>query len=154
MSDAFICAYTLNGDGSCTALDEAGVASRAAADTPVWVHLSAHSAEARRWLEKKAQLPDDTLIEALLAEDIRPRMQNREDGVLLILRGVNLNDNAEPEDMVSIRIWVESYFRAVANPWRRAGYATTARVGGRSERHRRSGHHIYRIYCSHVPRHG
>ena len=109
MSDAFICAYTLNGDGSCTALDEAGVASRAAADTPVWVHLSAHSAEARRWLEKEAQLPDDTLIEALLAEDTRPRMQTREDGVLLILRGVNLNDNAEPEDMVSIRIWVESY---------------------------------------------
>jgi zinc transporter len=28
--------------------------------------------------------------------------------VLLILRGVNLNDNAEPEDMVSIRIWVEN----------------------------------------------
>ena len=108
MSDAFICAYTLNGDGSCTALDEAGVASRAAADTPVWVHLSAHSAEARRWLEKEAQLPDDTLIEALLAEDTRPRMQTREEGVLLILRGVNLNDNAEPEDMVSIRIWVES----------------------------------------------
>ena len=108
MSDAFICAYTLNGDGSCTALDEAGVASRAAADTPVWVHLSAHSDEARRWLEKEAQLPDDTLIEALLAEDTRPRMQTREDGVLLILRGVNLNDNAEPEDMVSIRIWVEN----------------------------------------------
>ena len=109
MSDAFICAYTLNGDGSCTALDEAGVAARAAADTPVWVHLSARSSEARRWLEKEAQLPDDTLIEALLAEDTRPRMQTREDGVLLILRGVNLNDNAEPEDMVSIRIWVESY---------------------------------------------
>jgi zinc transporter len=35
-------------------------------------------------------------------------MQMREDGVLLILRGVNLNDNAEPEDMVSIRIWVEN----------------------------------------------
>jgi zinc transporter len=29
--------------------------------------------------------------------------------VLLILRGVNLNDNAEPEDMVSIRIWVENH---------------------------------------------
>ena len=108
MSDAFICAYTLNGDGSSTALDEAGLESRAAADIPVWVHLSARSAEARRWLEKEAQLPDDTLVEALLAEDTRPRMQTREDGVLLILRGVNLNDNAEPEDMVSIRIWVES----------------------------------------------
>ena len=108
MSDTFICAYTLNGDGSGTALDEAGLTSSSATDKPLWVHLSAQSAEARRWLEKDAQLPDETLIEALLAEDTRPRMQTREDGVLLILRGVNLNDNAEPEDMVSIRIWVEN----------------------------------------------
>lgn len=108
MSDTFICAYTLNGDGSGTALDEAGMASRAEADTPVWVHLSARSAQARRWLENDAQLPDETLIDALMAEDTRPRMQTREDGVLLILRGVNLNENAEPEDMVSIRIWIEN----------------------------------------------
>ena len=108
MSDTFICAYTLNGDGSGTALDEAGMASRAEADTPVWVHLSARSAQARRWLENNAQLPDETLIDALMAEDTRPRMQTREDGVLLILRGVNLNENAEPEDMVSIRIWIEN----------------------------------------------
>ena len=108
MSDTFICAYTLNGDGSGTALDEAGLASRAGADKPLWVHLSARSAEARRWLTNDAELPDETLIDALLAEDTRPRMQTREDGVLLVLRGVNLNDNAEPEDMVSIRIWVEA----------------------------------------------
>ena len=108
MSDTFICAYTLNGDGSGTALDEAGLASRAGADKPLWVHLSARPAEARRWLTNDAELPDETLIDALLAEDTRPRMQTREDGVLLILRGVNLNDNAEPEDMVSIRIWVEN----------------------------------------------
>ncbi len=108
MSDTFICAYTLNGDGSGTALDEAGMASRAEANTPVWVHLSARSAQARRWLENDAQLPDETLIDALMAEDTRPRMQTREDGVLLILRGVNLNENAEPEDMVSIRIWIEN----------------------------------------------
>ena len=108
MSDTFICAYTLNGDGSGTALDEAGLTSGSAADKPLWVHLSARSAGARRWLARDAQLPDETLIDALLAEDTRPRMQSREDGVLLILRGVNLNDNAEPEDMVSIRIWVEN----------------------------------------------
>ena len=109
MSETFICAYTLNGDGSGTALDQAGLTSRAGADKPIWVHLSARSAEARRWLTNDAELPDETLIDALLAEDTRPRMQTREDGVLLILRGVNLNDNAEPEDMVSIRIWVESH---------------------------------------------
>ena len=108
MSDAFICAYSLNGDGSGTPLDEPGVASGTATEVPVWVHLGARSASARQWLENEADLPDETLIDALLAEDTRPRMQTRDDGMLLILRGVNLNDNAEPEDMVSIRIWVES----------------------------------------------
>ena len=108
MSDAFICAYSLNGDGSGTPLGEPGVASNTASAMPVWVHLSARSASARQWLENEANLPDETLIDALLAEDTRPRMQTRDDGMLLILRGVNLNDNAEPEDMVSIRIWVES----------------------------------------------
>ena len=109
MSDAFICAYYLNGDGSGTPLGEHAVASNTASEMPVWVHLSARSASARQWLENEADLPDETLIDALLAEDTRPRMLLREDGVLLILRGVNLNENAEPEDMVSIRIWIETH---------------------------------------------
>lgn len=108
MSDTFICAYSLNGDGSGTPLDEHLVKSRAASETPLWLHISARSSSARQWLETEASLSDETLLDALLAEDTRPRMQVREDGLLLILRGVNLNENAEPEDMVSIRIWIET----------------------------------------------
>ena len=108
MAGTFICAYRLNGDGSGTAIDEGTLQSVSPPSAPIWVHLSARSEGARSWLETQAQLPDETLLEALLAEDTRPRMQVRADGILLILRGVNLNENAEPEDMVSIRIWIES----------------------------------------------
>jgi len=108
MAGTFICAYRLNGDGSGTAIDEGMLQSVSPPSAPIWVHLSARSEGARSWLETQAQLPDETLLEALLAEDTRPRMQVRADGILLILRGVNLNENAEPEDMVSIRIWIES----------------------------------------------
>ena len=108
MTGRFICAYRLNGDGSGTALDGGALQSASPPPAPVWVHLSARSEGTRSWLEKQAQLPDETLVEALLAEDTRPRLQARADGMLLILRGVNLNENAEPEDMVSIRIWIES----------------------------------------------
>jgi len=45
----------------------------------------------------------------LLADETRPRVLPVGEGVLLILRGVNLNDNASPEDMVSIRLWVDPY---------------------------------------------
>ena len=108
MAGTFICAYRLNGDGSGTAVDEGMLQSVSPPSGPIWVHLSARSEGARSWLETQAQLPDETLLEALLAEDTRPRMQVHADGILLILRGVNLNENAEPEDMVSIRIWIES----------------------------------------------
>ena len=108
MAGTFISAYRLNGDGSGTAIDEGTLQSVSPPSAPIWVHLSARSEGARSWLETQAQLPDETLLEALLAEDTRPRMQVRADGILLILRGVNLNENAEPEDMVSIRIWIES----------------------------------------------
>ncbi|NDH42103.1 MAG: zinc transporter ZntB, partial [Gammaproteobacteria bacterium] len=104
MSDTFICAYALNGDGSGTGLTEEALRSAGAEGKPAWVHLSARSASARQWLAQDAELPDSTLVDALLAEDTRPRMLPRESGLLLILRGVNLNENAEPEDMVSIRI--------------------------------------------------
>ena len=109
MSDTFICAYTLNGDGSGTRLTEEALRSAGAEGKPVWVHLSARSASAKQWLAEDAELPDSTLVDALLAEDTRPRMLPRESGLLLILRGVNLNEHAEPEDMVSIRIWIEAH---------------------------------------------
>ena len=107
MSDTFLCSYTLNGDGSGTPIDEARLKALGEGAPPVWVHLSARSSAARAWLSEEASLPDEVVVDALLAEDTRPRLLSRAEGVLLILRGVNLNDNAEPEDMVSIRIWLE-----------------------------------------------
>ncbi|MGD8917148.1 MAG: zinc transporter ZntB, partial [Syntrophobacterales bacterium] len=44
---------------------------------------------------------------ALLADESRPRITSFNDGVLVALRGVNLNPGADPEDMVSLRIWAE-----------------------------------------------
>ena len=42
-------------------------------------------------------------MNALLADKTRPRISPVGDGVLSILRGVNLTENASPEDMASIR---------------------------------------------------
>ena len=48
------------------------------------------------------------MVPALLAIETRPRASSVGDGLLMLLRGVNLNPGAEPEDMVSIRLWVEA----------------------------------------------
>jgi len=108
MSDTFICAYALNGDGSGTPVTEDWLGSAGPDSKPFWAHLSARSEAARHWLHHRANLPE-TIVDALLAEDTRPRLLATEHGLLLILRGVNLNENADPEDMVSIRIWIEAH---------------------------------------------
>jgi zinc transporter len=46
-------------------------------------------------------------VDALVADESRPRILQFDQGTLLILRGVNLNADARPEDMVSIRLWID-----------------------------------------------
>lgn len=47
------------------------------------------------------------IAESLTRPDARPRTVAMDDGVLVLLRGVNTNPGADPEDMVSLRIWLE-----------------------------------------------
>lgn len=72
----------------------------------LWLHLNYTDQGAVDWLLKSKQLAAP-LTEALMDEETRPRVLHYEDGLLLTLRGVNLNPGAEPEDMVSIRIWID-----------------------------------------------
>jgi len=73
----------------------------------LWVHLDREGEQAKRYLLEESAL-DSLVSEALLAEETRPRSLNMEDRLLLVMRGVNLNPGADPDDMVSIRLWVES----------------------------------------------
>jgi zinc transporter len=93
--------------------DGAGGARREAAgkhdygpDDIIWAHLQRNSESAQRWLAKERGIPP-LVRQALTAEETRPRCTPLEGGLLLILRGVNLNPEADPEDMVSIRIWTD-----------------------------------------------
>ncbi len=68
-----------------------------------WVHLDRSADGVSAWIEARA---DAVVANALSREDTRPRMAEHADGLILIMRGVNLNPNSDPEDMVSIRLWV------------------------------------------------
>ena len=48
------------------------------------------------------------VAEALLEEETRPRIMVLDDSLFLTLRGVNLNAGADPEDMISIRLYIEA----------------------------------------------
>lgn len=73
----------------------------------LWAHVDYSAAAVQQWLEEESGI-DPLIVEALIAEETRPRSLTAHDGLLVILRGVNLNPGADPEDMVALRVWVES----------------------------------------------
>lgn len=102
-----ISAYIFDGKGNGTALPHNEVAAELKGEHITWVHLDADCDETATWLATNVSYLDNIAIEALLADETRPRMEEFDAGALIILRGVNLNEGAEPEDMISIRLWVD-----------------------------------------------
>ncbi|MEM7099997.1 MAG: zinc transporter ZntB [Pseudomonadota bacterium] len=47
------------------------------------------------------------VVRIMTETETRPRIVPHDGGILLILRGVNTNPGADPEDMVSLRIWIQ-----------------------------------------------
>lgn len=109
MSSPILFAYSFDGKGGGTALKETDISRQVKNNKLTWVHLDINQPETPDWLEKEVSYLDPFIIKALLAQETRPRMTEIDDGVLLILRGVNLNENADPEDMVSIRLWIDKH---------------------------------------------
>lgn len=73
-----------------------------------WLHLRASDSGTKAWAEEHLGWLDPLALTALLEEATRPRATEIEDGVLVILRGVNTNPDADPEDMVSIRLYLDA----------------------------------------------
>ncbi len=72
-----------------------------------WLHFDMNNPNTRTSIEALPINVPPLVVDALLAEETRPRLSQFEQGFVLNLRGVNLNDNADPEDMVSIRLWCD-----------------------------------------------
>ncbi|WP_043317518.1 zinc transporter ZntB [Microbulbifer sp. HZ11] len=106
MQTGLIHAYLLDGNGRGRRLSWAEVETWNAAQGRLWVHLDYTDTDARAWISGRARL-DSLVAEALLTEETRPRTTSMGEGLLIALRGVNLNPESQPEDMVSIRLWAE-----------------------------------------------
>ena len=105
-NDGLIGAYVLDGKGGGQKVGWKEIQEWKPTDGLLWVHLDYTAPEAQQWIKEENQL-EDVVGDALLAEESRPRVTAFDDGLLISLRGVNLNPGADPEDMVSLRIWAE-----------------------------------------------
>lgn len=72
-------------------------------ETYRWLHFDLNEPGLADWLN--AHLPGSAAA-ALLQSETRPRCDILDDGLILNLRGIDLNPGADPEDMVSVRLWV------------------------------------------------
>jgi len=71
----------------------------------VWLHWDRSHPQTQTWLRKTSGL-SEFVCDLMLEENTRPRLLALpDDELLLFLRGINLNPGAEPEDMVSVRIF-------------------------------------------------
>lgn len=83
-----------------------GLAASQQTSVGTWVQFNWTNPTDRAWLEDQAGV-DELVADSLLAEDTRPRVVEHDNGLLLILRGVNLNTDRRPEDTISLRLWYD-----------------------------------------------
>jgi zinc transporter len=108
MSTGLLHAHLLDGKGGAQAL--AGwdaIARWSANDGLLWINLDYSIPEAARWLEDKSGI-DPLVLAALVDPDPRPRAAAHVEDLLMIVRGINNNEGAAPEDMISVRCYIEA----------------------------------------------
>lgn len=106
MHDGFIYSLVLSGEQAGSTLSPEQLDNWDPKDGLVWIHLRYRHKKARHWVLHCGLNKVES--DALLAEDTRPRAVLAGEGVLLALRGVNLNPDSAPEDMVAVRIYADN----------------------------------------------
>ena len=73
-----------------------------------WLHMCIRHAETGTYLKNDAEL-NDLVVEAMIEGDTRSRLRVQGDGLMLLLKAMHLKgeEMARPEDMVSMRVWLD-----------------------------------------------
>lgn len=103
--EGLVFAVLLDGRGGGKILDWAGVRSWKPEDGGLWLHFNGEAEGTERWLSDEARLPESS-VRILLEEETRPRATMTREGLLAILRGINLNVGEDPYDMIALRMWM------------------------------------------------
>ncbi|MCC6468086.1 MAG: zinc transporter ZntB [Alphaproteobacteria bacterium] len=99
-------AVVLDGHGGCREMDWPGVDAWKPADGVLWIHLERDDPQAQAWLRYRSGI-DPLTVEALLAEETRPRVEDFDESMLVVLRGVNRSRAGELLELVPIHLWIE-----------------------------------------------
>lgn len=71
-----------------------------------WLHFDGNDDSVQQWLKHNSAI-DPHITEIMLSKKARARFLMGDNGFLVVLKAINQNPQGSPEDMVSIRIYVE-----------------------------------------------
>lgn len=90
-------AQFMSGNGAPPGEEEAGWS---------WININREAPGIEEWLTDHARVAPH-IAEALLDEETRPRCVATVQGTMLIIRGFNTRPQSHPEDMFTVRAWIE-----------------------------------------------
>ncbi len=99
-------AALLDRTGGCIDLDWEGVARWRPENGFLWIHLERDDPTAAQWVREKSGI-DPLVALALLADESRPRVEDVDDCLMVVLRGVNVSDETGEPALVPIHVWAE-----------------------------------------------
>jgi len=103
----FIHAYHLNKSGKTQALTpDNNTTLPEPKQGYYWLHMCALSADTREYLENNTDLERLSLTPCWRRKLV-PALSSRINGVLVILRAINVYEGEDPEDMISIQMWID-----------------------------------------------
>ena len=103
---SLIFGYSLDGEGGALKLEEKEISNWDESKGVMWLHLNYSCPSILDWLSTKFEL-DDWAIEALTDDEPRSRTLINNKYIFTCLRSVNLSQDDEQEDMVSIRVYMK-----------------------------------------------
>lgn len=106
-NDGLLGAWLVSAEGSAETLNWRNLDETVEDGAWRWLHFHRDGPGTQSWLLDGA-VPPNQIAWALMADDTRPRYTEIDGTGLLFLRGVNLNEGAEPEDMVSLRMSIDT----------------------------------------------
>ena len=72
----------------------------------LWLHFDRTVSSVPIWLAKGLGLPDAT-VDFLVSNETQPRAFHEDGALVAVLRGVNFNPGAKPEDMIAMQVWAD-----------------------------------------------
>lgn len=100
---ALVHAYELDGKGSGR---EVTLQECLTSTKPLWLHLGDIDQNTKDFLVHQMNISRD-IVKRLMVEDTRPYTKIFDDFALVFVRGVNLNPDEKPDDMIMLRVLIK-----------------------------------------------